>query len=104
MTKAETRQSWEARFAAYRSSGLTVSKWCAANDVSYRQFYYWTRKLKGTVATVPPSTAWVSVNVDKPQGTEATLLIKIGSTAIEVKPGYNSALLADVVRTLQTLC
>jgi hypothetical protein len=103
MTQTEIRKVWESRIADYRSSGLSVSQWCDSHQVNRHQFYYWKRKLTNSVSTIP---RWVTVNVD-PQPAdenEPPLLVKIGSAVIEVKTGYNRALLSDVVRTLQALC
>lgn len=61
------------------------------------------RKLTNLVPTPPQ---WVTVNVD-PQPAdekEPPLLVKIGSAVIEIKLGYNRALLSDAVQTLQSLC
>lgn len=103
MAQTESSHIWKSRIADYRSSGLSISKWCAAHQVNRHQFYYWKRKLTNSVYTAPQ---WVTVTVD-PQPAdknEPSLLVKVGSAVIEVKPGYNRALLSDVVRTLQTLC
>ena len=103
MAQTESRHVWESRIADYQSSGLSVSKWCAAHQVNRPQFYYWMRKLTNSVPTTPQ---WVTVNVD-PQPAdekEPPLLVRVGSAVIEVKSGYNRALLSDVVRTLLTLC
>jgi hypothetical protein len=98
MAQTETRRVWASRIADYQSSSLSVSKWCEARKVTRQQFYYWKRKLTSTEGTTPQ---WFMVNVD-PQPAEETeppLLVKVGSAVIEVKPGFNQALLSDVVRT-----
>lgn len=46
MTQAELREQWEARIKDYRTSGLTAAKWCAKNQVTTRQLWYWLRKLR----------------------------------------------------------
>jgi len=105
VTKAELRETWEARVAAYRASGQSASEWCAAHQVTTRQLWYWMQKFKETKEKAAPSSQWITVKVDKEtQEAESALLVRIGSAAIEVKPGYNQTLFADVVRTLQTLC
>ncbi|QGG47318.1 IS66 family insertion sequence element accessory protein TnpA [Heliorestis convoluta] len=44
MTKEELRLEWAERLAAFKESGLSVPKWCAANDVKTHQLRYWLRK------------------------------------------------------------
>lgn len=107
MSKAgnpELRKEWERRIATFRESGETQSKWCQVNDVRLHQLRYWLRKIEHP-AKSEVSTRWVPVNlVDVPCESDEKLLIKIGDTSIEVKPGFNPSFLADVVRTLRSSC
>jgi hypothetical protein len=104
MTQAEVRQVWENRIAAYQASGQSATEWCAIHQLLPRQLWYWLRKYKTTKASVTSSSRWMAINVDKRfEEKETTLLVRIGSAVIEIKSGYNPALLSDVVRTLQTL-
>jgi hypothetical protein len=41
---AEKRQAWEAKFARYRASGLSVSRFCEQEGVSTNTFYYWAKR------------------------------------------------------------
>lgn len=101
----ENRQKWEARVTAYQASGQSSADWCATHQVERCQLWYWLRKFKNTKDTIAPDSQWVSVNVDKQlEELEPTLLVRVGAAAIEVKTNYNPALLANVVRTLQSLC
>ena len=103
MAQTEIRHVWESRIAAYKSSGLSISKWCAVHQVSRHQFYYWMRKLQN----VEDSTAqWIALDVHLQPAIkmDATLIVRIGSATIEVKPGFDRNLLSDVVQTLQALC
>ena len=36
---------WQARFQRHLGSGLSVARFCAAEDVSESSFYYWLKKL-----------------------------------------------------------
>jgi hypothetical protein len=44
MNKSELRLEWEQRIANFLSSGQSASKWCAANEVSIHQFWYWKKR------------------------------------------------------------
>lgn len=103
MAPTELKRLWESRIADQRSSGLSVSKWCETHQMKIHQFYYWSRKLTNVAPATPQ---WIEVNVDPQPADErqSTLLLKVGSVEIEVKPGFNQPLLSDVIRTLQTLC
>lgn len=105
MKQTDLRKQWEARIKDYRASGLTAAKWCAENEVTTRQLWYWLRKFRESKESPVRPPQWVQVNVDKPQeNSESPLLVKVGAAVIEIRPGYNPTLLSDVVRTLQALC
>lgn len=105
MTNQERRKKWEARLAAYRTSGQTAAVWCANHDLKPQQLWYWMRKFKTMEETANSSTKWLSVEVDEqPEETRDPLLVRVGPAVIEIQSGYDSALLAEVVRTLRSLC
>ena len=39
-------REWAAQIDAQQSSGLTVSKWCAENEINPKTFYYHLRKVR----------------------------------------------------------
>ncbi|CAM3420713.1 MULTISPECIES: IS66 family insertion sequence element accessory protein TnpA [Paenibacillus] len=103
-TQLERRQLWKARIAAFRASGQKATEWCAAEQINRRQLYNWMRRLENE-RPEGKSGSWLTVEVEqKPVEASSSLEIKIGSASIEVRSGYDAALLADVVRTLQTVC
>ena len=50
------RALWQGRFRRYLDSGLSVARFCAAEDVSESSFYYWHKKL-GPLKRRPPGCA-----------------------------------------------
>ena len=42
----QKRRAWEARFARYRASGLSVARFCKQERVSTNTFYYWAKRLR----------------------------------------------------------
>ncbi|MBD0384900.1 IS66 family insertion sequence element accessory protein TnpA [Paenibacillus sedimenti] len=105
MAQTKVRKAWEARIRAYHASGQSASVWCAEHQVTKRQLHVWINKLQVSTTKDPSKFPWVKVQMDKEaETTKSMLLVRVGSTAIEVQPGYNPALLTDVIRTLQTLC
>lgn len=105
MSKAELRKEWELRIADFRASGQTQSKWCADNHVKLHQLKYWLKKFENMNQISTTSPKWVSVTLDEQHAeSKDTLQIHIGQASIEVKPGFDPSFLADVVRTLRSLC
>ena len=49
---------WRGRFERYRRSGLSVTRFCAAEQVSVPSFYQWRKKLaaRQTPASVHPAS------------------------------------------------
>ena len=41
----QKRRVWEARLERFRTSGLTVARFCAQEGVSAHTFYYWARRV-----------------------------------------------------------
>jgi hypothetical protein len=105
MPKTELRKEWEGRIAVFKASGQTQSKWCAANDLKLHQFKYWLKRIEDSNSTQNNSTQWTSVTIDEAaKAVDEALQVKVGQASIEVKPGFNPTLLADVVRTLKSIC
>jgi hypothetical protein len=104
MEQTELQKEWELRIADYKASGLTQSKWCEENNLTLHQFKYWFYKIERKKTSSQKSN-WVSVTLDEnTQDMSETLRIKIGQASIEVKPGFNPSLLADVIKVLKTVC
>lgn len=107
MDKDQRQQEWIARIADYKASGLTMAAWCEARQHSVHQLKYWLRKLNprkvSTLSTT--SSSWLPVSFE-PSGHEPDLpiLVRIGRVGIEVRPGFNSELLRQVVQSLDSSC
>ncbi len=106
MTRAERQKEWEQRIAKYRASGQSVTEWCAANDVNPERLWYWLRKYKTPKETAPfmKSTQWLPVEISGQSPEQDSILIRVGAACIEVKSGFDPALLSGIVRVLATLC
>jgi transposase-like protein len=102
-TQTDRRKLWESRITAFRESGQKATVWCATNQINRRQLYNWMRKLDDE-RSAGNSPSWMAVEVDEQPVASSVLVIQVGSATIEVKPGYDAALLADVVRTLKSVC
>lgn len=104
MNSSELRRIWEVRIDAFKESKESIPKWCATQDIKVHQLRYWLRKLESVEFTPSQSTDWLSVEVDNDSDTvNRSMLVRVGNVTIEVKPGFDSALFTEVVRTLSTL-
>lgn len=113
MENLELRNVWAERVMACQASGQTAVAWCAANNLKidqYKHYLQQQRKLeRSAVRSNATPARWLPVEIDASSPLEAknsqkTLLIKVGYATIEISPGFDPALLADVVRVLAVSC
>ncbi|NMP21583.1 IS66 family insertion sequence element accessory protein TnpA [Sulfobacillus harzensis] len=98
--REELRQLWVGLVAAFRASGLGQAQWCRQNGYKVRHLHYWLRKFPATDATASETAAWLSVPIVPERNVGATLVVRVGSTVIDVRPGFDPDLLRAVVRAL----
>lgn len=104
--QADLRKEWESRLADYRTSGLTAQAWCSRTGFTMNQLRYWQRKSRQS----EPGGKWASVTVieDLPAGAlppskpSGGVTIRMGSATIDVSPGVDRELLAQVLRVVAT--
>lgn len=117
MTSAKRRERWELLLADYRASDLSMRAWCEKSGVTFAQLRYWLRKTKEGAR--PTGWAAVDIVVDaadqvntstalidcgKSAATQGGIIVRVGAAQIEVRPGFDSGLLSDVLRVLVTAC
>ncbi|WAH35667.1 IS66 family insertion sequence element accessory protein TnpA [Alicyclobacillus dauci] len=106
MTKkelAELRETWRERVAAFRDSGLSGAAWCAEQGIKEHQLWYWVSRFREKSPKPSVSTDFLPVQVHESIA-NLPLLVRVGSVAIEVHPGYDAQLLRDLVETLTGSC
>jgi transposase-like protein len=107
MSRRGTAEQWVTRINDYLASGERAAAWCERNQVSLKQLYYWMAKLKKADRHAPSTTGpqWVALPIEETTAAEARpLVVRVGTVTVEVRPGFEPAVLADVVRTLKALC
>jgi hypothetical protein len=97
---------WRERFDDYSRSGLSVSSWCAANDIPLHRYYYWRRRLSCDPATPTKSVKtcevdWLGLSVSGAVSAPSVLPVRVGTAVIDVAPGFDPALLRAVVSALE---
>jgi hypothetical protein len=97
MTKEEWRSYWADRVVEFKASGQSVPAWCAVHDVKIHQMRYWLKRDK--LASAEKTSSWLPLDLSE-AGLQNALLVRVGKVAVEVRPGFDPKLLADVVKTL----
>ena len=74
------RTLWKERVEDFKSSGLSIKKWCELNNIKYYQMLYWIKKYNQSSLT---SINWLPVKVSDYQTvTNNSIRIKVGSIEI----------------------
>jgi hypothetical protein len=76
---AKKQQVWQARLARYRSSGLSVARFCEQERVSSHAFYYWTNRLKAPTTGVPSGLSVARTADSNAQTTTVRFRLKTGT-------------------------
>lgn len=104
-----------------RSSGQTVSAWCAENNINPKRYYYWLRCVRtaacellptseGNESSIVPVTLPGSLFKTDPAATVAVagstvpLTLRIGSAILELRNGASPELIAQGGTRGQVVC
>ena len=84
MTRAEQRQEWETRIAAYRSSGQSAKEWCATNGVKPERLWYRLRQASYGKLAVEEGRFWEELTENGALGDATLATAELGKEVIEV--------------------
>jgi hypothetical protein len=106
-TAKKTTQFWTRHVEAFKTSGLTRDAYSRKNHIRAYQLDYWRKKIsrKEKPSQRIAANQWVPVNIND-ELTENTSPIDlwIGRVRVEIKPGFNSKLLAELLRSVGSGC
>jgi len=91
---------WRQHVEAYRTSGLTRKAYCERNQIKESAFGYWCTKMKR--AEKSQDDLWIPLQISEERS--SGIDIRFGRITLEVKPGFDKALLVDLLRTIGALC
>src|SRR5699024_56757 len=106
MTKGTKRIEWEARIKEWRSSGVSIARWCKENGHKDHQMYYCIQRidesksqpiLKSSTAHFLPVK--IAAALDRPNG---PVFIHVDRMSVEVQPDADIHLLPKVLHVLQS--
>lgn len=91
------RSRWQSLIELQPQSGMTVTAFCDAHDISTASFYQWRRKLAEEPA---PGPAFLPVRVAEGVGSASPIRIRFGCGAVAEIPTDDQQSLAAVVDRL----
>ncbi|SDW80918.1 hypothetical protein SAMN04489725_11576 [Alicyclobacillus hesperidum] len=101
MSQQERRELWHERIATFYDSGLSAVRLCTKHGLKPHQLWYWARRFRDEAShgVIP---TFVSVVTEDAQTTTAPITLRVGKIEIDVRPGYDSRVLAELVHILVT--
>lgn len=109
------REQWKALIKDCQSSGMTVTAWCAANDICEQTYYRNLKKLREELCSSLPAAvydnqpenpvAFKKLEVAPPiQSTKAAVIIRLPNATLEVNEGTSQQTVQAVLLALQSIC
>lgn len=99
-----------------RSSGQTVSAWCAENNINPKRYYYWLRCVRMAACELLPTSGnnelsivpvTLSSSLHKTDsvtsvitGSPAPLVLRIGSATLELRNGASPELITHTLKAI----
>ncbi len=103
-TNPEKTIYWRQQIEAIKSSGLTRKVYCEQNGIKLSTLDYWCQKLSHLEkGNKPNGIGWIPLQI-REDGPSSGIDLRVGRITIVVKRGFDPSLLADVLRTVNTLC
>lgn len=105
----KTIRYWQQHVEEFKSSGLTREAYSKLKRIRVYQLDYWRKKLSrisGTPMTMLlPTNQWVPLKIsDGPTQKDSHLDLWIGPVRVEIKPGFDAQLLAELLRAAGAGC
>jgi hypothetical protein len=91
----EKRRAWEVRFERFRTSGLSVARFCEQERVSVHTFYYWAKRVGPNSARRSASAVGNPPRRSRPSVKLAATTGKIAN-AVLVRFSWNSGVEVSV--------
>jgi hypothetical protein len=104
----ETVRRWQKHLEEFKISGLTREAYSKRNGIRVYQLDYWRKRfLRDTKlpAGSSPDQSWVPLKIaDSAIEKDSCIDLWIGRVRVEIKHGFDSRLLAEVLRTIGAAC
>ena len=100
----DKQRFWSDRITAWKDSGLPQKKYCDQEQLTYTTFVYWRGRLKQLAGDSSASGKVHFAPVMISQEGDAKLTLQInGLHGVDIRPGFDPALLGQVIRVVQQI-
>lgn len=90
---------WAERIRECQNSGTTVARWCEANGINPKTYYYHLRKLREQICEQIPVP--VQLSTEKPSVSFAVTVRDASGISVEIADGTSAATIEAVIRALK---
>jgi hypothetical protein len=94
------RADWAERVGAWRASGLTAAEFSRGKGYAPKSLSWWSNHLKQLERKEQSGVAVPMARVVRDDGARE-LVVEIGTLRVVVRPGFDAALLREVLRVAQ---
>ena len=98
-----TKEEKAALVAECRASGMTAREWCQLKGIKYTQYCSWATRVNREERQ-GEQLEWADVTLNKENNNNGEIKIYCGNLTINVEPGFNPALLLDILKVVHALC
>lgn len=107
MKNGTASEIWKQRVAEFLKTNQTQASWCKENNYAPKTFSYWVRRFKEQLSPIEkPKVNFMPIKVQNETAptSAAPIVIMIGAASIEIRSGFDSKLLSEIVKTLEAIC
>ena len=104
-------QQWTEIIRECRSSGQTVSAWCAEHHINVKSYYYWLKRVRTAACEALPAirsanSQFVPVNLPvqeaavRPSASPSPIILRVGAVTLEIHNDASTALIENTLRAI----
>ena len=113
VTRQYRLNQWTEIIRECRSSGQTISAWCAEHNINVKSYYYWLRKVRTAaceslpiigngepqIVPVPMPVQLAKVN-SSVQKDSSHVILRMGAVTLELHNGASAELIANTLKAM----
>lgn len=99
-----TYEEQKALVTECRASGMKAKTWCEAKGIEYRRYVNWATRVNRKAQDKSQQWADITMAIAADKIANDEIKLKCGKWTICVATGFSPALLADILKIVDTVC